>query len=268
MLDNQDSEVIRATLVTPSDNQMSKNKDLMRRSFKNILIFLISMTIAIVIVIFSQNEKLFIFNFTNNYLSDDSELLLIRIIMVGIVLSSIIYNLWFMTKYWQRKQASEVEQTATYNLFKKRFDRLDLLTVVPIFLAVITFASGFIFSTAIVEQQSMQPSYYPGDRVIIYYFFETYTNNDVVIVDDGTQLLIKRIKGIPGDHLVVDATGVFINEVLIDDYVPVGFIPFDGIIPEGKYFIMGDNSTNSIDSRITGFFDENRLLGKVIYPKK
>ncbi|MDD3126274.1 MAG: signal peptidase I [Candidatus Izemoplasmatales bacterium] len=267
MQNNVEPEVTLFDPPAPSEEQIKQNADLMRKSFKNILIFLISMTIALVIVILCQSRKLFIFNFTNNYLSDDSELWFFRIIMVGIVFSSVVYSIWFIVKYYQRKKMDIGKQSTTYEVFKKWFDRLDLLTVVPVFLAVITFASGFIFSTAVVEQESMQPTYYAGDRVIIYYFFETYTNNDVVIVDATTQLLIKRIIGIPGDYLVVDATGVYVNTIQIADNVPSGYIPYDGTIPEGKYFIMGDNSTNSEDSRIDGFYNEDQLLGKVIYPE-
>lgn len=67
------------------------------------------------------------------------------------------------------------------------------------------------------------------------------------------EMLIKRVIGLPGDSLMFIDGSLYINgELLYEDYLAEGmqtnsFRDFE--IPEGCYFVMGDNRTNSYDSR-------------------
>jgi signal peptidase I len=104
---------------------------------------------------------------------------------------------------------------------------------------------------------------------------------------------IKRVVGVPGDHLRVQRNvGVFINGQLLDEsaYIkekpnydlnvlgdirgrsttgalitplPAGAKPTDPIVvPEGTLFMMGDNRNNSEDSHVWGFLDQKRVIGR------
>jgi signal peptidase I len=250
---------------------------LMKKAFRKIMVFVLSMTIAVLIVILKQGEDLFLFNFSASNMNDDSSFWIFRLLTTTFLFFTFCYFVYFTVFYQRRTKKSEEERVATLADFKKRFDIFDLLSVVPTFMAVFILITGFFVSPAIVEGSSMEPAYTNGEPVLIYYFLENYRAEDVVIVDITTELLIKRLIGLPGDHLKIDLTGVYLNGVLIEDTLPVHTVPgegnvpwfiYDGIIPEGSYFVMGDNRGNSTDGRRFGLVDRDQLLGIVILPAR
>ena len=96
----------------------------------------------------------------------------------------------------------------------------------------------------------------------------------VFAVAGQDHLLIKRIIGVPGDHIVIRKGTLWINgEVGNDEYTADGATDgnVDIIVPEGRYFVLGDNRLHSKDSRaaMVGCIPEKSILGKVsirLYP--
>lgn len=76
---------------------------------------------------------------------------------------------------------------------------------------------------------------------------------------------IKRIIGVPGDHVEVRAGRVYLNGELQDEpYIRDG-ASYDRpaqIVPKGQYFVLGDNRPNSSDSHVWGFVPADNLVGK------
>jgi signal peptidase I len=78
--------------------------------------------------------------------------------------------------------------------------------------------------------------------------------------------LIKRVIAVGGDTIEAKEGNVYVNGDQIDeDYLEPG-TPTDNLplttIPEGQVFVMGDNRTNSEDSRIFGPIDEDAIVGR------
>ncbi|MBX7445653.1 MULTISPECIES: signal peptidase I [unclassified Arthrobacter] len=95
-----------------------------------------------------------------------------------------------------------------------------------------------------------------------------------LLPDNSEQHLVKRVIGLPGDHVVCcDAGGkLTINGAAVDEaYINPAEVPqvrnFDVTVPEGKVWVMGDNRNHSADSRAHmetdgGFVDVKDLEGK------
>ena len=94
------------------------------------------------------------------------------------------------------------------------------------------------------------------------------------VVELNKTSYIKRVIGLPGEHVQIKDGKVYINgEELQEDYLPEGVITdagrggkfLDIVVPEKSIFVMGDNRGNSGDSRMFGCIPYNKIEGKVVF---
>lgn len=187
----------------------------------------------------------------------------------------------------------------------------------------------YVFEIVEVEHNSMVPTLAPKQKIVIEKFsngiiyppfvsddftkekfyarkrlmrFRKLKHQDIIVFyppgKQGTLLYVKRIIGLPGDHIVLKKGNVFRNSIKLNEsYLKPGtetenltvnriedVIPFliktkgtyskkafmngpgiDFVVPQNTFYVLGDNRQSSVDSRNWGFLPQEYILGRVIY---
>ena len=132
----------------------------------------------------------------------------------------------------------------------------------------------FIFVIGIqqVVGPSMSPTLTADNLVVVnklIYRFKKIEREDIVILSKNDKYMIKRVIGLPGERIeyinnVLYVNGVKYDETFIDtNTVHTNDFSVNGIIPEGKYLVLGDNREDSQDSRDYGLIEKKEIIGKV-----
>lgn len=135
---------------------------------------------------------------------------------------------------------------------------------------------GFIFEPMIVPTGSMIHTIEINDRILVnkfIYRFQDPDYNDIVVFkfpDDPRQTFVKRLIGKEGDIIEIKDGNLLRNNELVEEsylkeVMQGEFGPYR--VPEGHYFMMGDNRNNSKDSRFweNKYVPRNRVVGKATY---
>ena len=128
-------------------------------------------------------------------------------------------------------------------------------------------------SPIIVNGESMMKTLHDKDVMIldrISYRVSDIDRFDIVVVDEGSEYIIKRVIGLPGEEVSCEDGKLFVNGKEIKDSYGIGLTDdFVFEVPKGEYFVLGDNRENSMDSRYFGSFKKEDILGKtklVLFP--
>ncbi len=144
-----------------------------------------------------------------------------------------------------------------------------LETIIPALLIAIGI-NLFLAQATQVQGQSMEPNLHTAQRLVvekITYRFHGPRRGDIVVIDlpeAGSDLLIKRVIGLPGETISSKDGQVFVNgEPLEEPYVlnPGGRDIAEQIIPPLHVFVMGDNRRFSNDSRNFGPVPIDQVIG-------
>jgi signal peptidase I len=218
-----------------------------------------------------------------------------------------------------RQDIKEIKQSvdATLPIWRKSIVR-EYAEAIVIALVLALFIRAFIVQAFKIPSGSMIPTLLIGDHLIVNKFiygfevpftlkkvlpFRKPERGEIVVFrypEDTSKDFIKRVVGVPGDHISIVNKRLWINgeeiprwrvgpfsysdtqsipeegvlyeenlnghvhKILHADFMPTQLDNYENIVPEGKYFCMGDNRDRSNDSRVWGFVDFNLIRGKAM----
>lgn len=140
---------------------------------------------------------------------------------------------------------------------KKRTVVVSGFSVFLLLLFVFVLFAWMNFKFVEVVGPSMEPTFYEGDRVLVskaYWLVGDIKTGDIVVASDSEGVpIIKRVYAKGGEQ--------------VDYYTsPEGWKMINGlyVVPDGGYYVVGDNRPESEDSRIFGPLELDQILGKVV----
>jgi signal peptidase I len=156
---------------------------------------------------------------------------------------------------------------------------LENVVYIAIAIGLALLVQKFIIRPFVVNGASMDPTLATGDYLLIdevTYRLREPERGDVVVFrapPEPTKFFIKRIIGLPGDTVSISGSKITIT----NEANPKGFVLSEPFIthissnqlvvtvPDGEYFVMGDNRSGSFDSRSWGTLPKENLRGRALF---
>jgi len=161
----------------------------------------------------------------------------------------------------RRELAAEVNKT----VFKA-------IKTLIVFAAAAVLLATLLFPTVQVQRGSMLPTLHDGEQIILITVGGIH-RGDIVAFHLGNQTMLKRVIATAGETVTIDEDGtVYVDgEPINEPYIQgksIGEcdIEFPFIVPDKQFFVMGDNRTPSMDSRLKEFgtIHKDVIIGKTI----
>jgi len=156
---------------------------------------------------------------------------------------------------------------------------IEWLVVIGIAVVVSLLIRTYVFQTFFIPSGSMEPTLQIGDRILVSKLsveLGTVHRGDILVFKappavvtqcgDNVADLVKRVIGLPGDHLTSKGNTIYVNGTALTQTwahnEPIGRPIGKVTVPQNEYFMMGDNQPASCDSRYWGDVPRSSIIGK------
>ena len=146
-----------------------------------------------------------------------------------------------------------------------------------IVILVILLIKKFVVTPVIVSGDSMYSTLHDKDVMILNRLYKPkdIKRYDIIVIRYNKKNIIKRVIGLPGDTIECVDNQLYVNgKVIKEEYLDKGTITNDfslqdlfdvDTVPEGKFFVLGDNREVSLDSRSIGFIEPKDIEGQATF---
>lgn len=193
------------------------------------------------------------------------------------------------------KEQEHTHKSSRKYRFFSTLASIGIILIAPVLALLLTW---FVFQSYQVDGPSMEPTLLNNDRLIVWKFPHTWARitghqfvpnrGDVIILNesglssygsaDNTKQLVKRVIGLPGDHIVIeDGVLTVYNSENPEGFNPDETLPYgdemalplsqidvDVTLTDTQVFVAGDNRPNSLDSRTFGPIETDQIVGKLV----
>jgi signal peptidase I len=156
---------------------------------------------------------------------------------------------------------------------RRRSSILEAAVLVLLALVLALSLKTYVAEAYEIKGRSMQPTFESGEKVVVLKLLYEIHRGDVIIFasrDDPSKDLIKRVVGLPGEEVRIEKGRVYIDgAVLTEEYLPQGASRLTEPSVRVKmgareYFVLGDNRSDSHDSRKFFGVPLESVKGKVV----
>lgn len=137
-----------------------------------------------------------------------------------------------------------------------------------IIIVVVICIRAFFITPVRVQGTSMVPTLEDKQILLLNKWNHDYDRFQIVVLDYHGTKLVKRIVGLPKEHVSYKNEKLYINDKEVKEtfqHGKTGDFKLEELgydeIPEGYYFVMGDNRMNSTDSRTIGLVSQEDIMG-------